>query len=695
MTSRVRKVVQDGIATITLDAPPLNVLGPDLRADLDAAVAAVLADPGARVLILTAAGRSWPAGGDIHEYDHPEADPTLRDICARLADAAKPVVAVLHGTVLGGGLELALSAAVRLAEPGTTLGLPEVSLGLVPGAGGTQRLPRLVGARAALGLLLGGLPVTAERAREIGLVDAVTGGAGAAAVALARAFLTGTAELPTAAERSAERRVDAEGWLAAVTAAREGIGAGRLPAPGRIIDCVEAALLLPGDEGADFERTAFEDLRATPESAALRHIFLAERRAARPADLDRLEAQMLYRAGIVGSGGAAPLLATGLLTAGLSVTLVEADQTALSTALARVARLHERAVERGRLSPEAREAEWARIGGATEGAALATADIVIEALPDEAARAEFLGGFDGLAKRGTLLATASLPAEVARLAEASGRPAAVVGLAGGGPVPGARLLEVVVTDETAPETQAALLALVRRMGRVPVRATDAPIGPRLFAALRTAMDHLVEEGASPYAVDRALRGWGFALGPYEMLDLTGLDAADERRRRQAIRRDPARRYVAVDDRLLAASRFGRRVGRGYYRYEDGGARRVEDPSVLAIVSEERAAKGLVARSVGTAEIEARALAALANEGVLLIEDGIARHPSDIDVVMVAGWGFPRWRGGPMQEADRIGLLTLRNALRDYAREEERFWRHGAVWDELIKNGMGFADLNRV
>lgn len=694
MSGTVRKVVQDGIVTISIDNPPVNVLGAEVRADLASTLDTVLADAAVRVLILTADGRTWPAGADIREFGRPEAEPGLADLCARVADSPKPVIAVLHGSVLGGGLELALAAAVRLAEPGTTLGFPEVTLGLLPGAGGTQRLPRLVGARQALGLLLSGLPITAERGREIGLVDAVSNGAGSAAVALARAFIGGSAELPSAAERAAGRRVDPEAWLAAVNAARDGLGTAKLPAPGRIIDCVEAALLLPGDEGHSFARTAFADLAATPESAALRHAFLAERRAARPADLNGVSGPALFRAGIAGGGASAAALATGLLSAGLSVTLVERDQPSLAGALARVARLQERAVERGRLSTEAREEQWARIGGATEIAALATADLIVEALPDEAARADLLSGFDALAKRGALLATASAPHDVARLAAASGRPSAVVGLAGGGPVPGARLIEVVTAETTEPATVAAMLALVRRMGRVPVRAEGGVIGPRLAAAWRMAMDHLVEEGASPYQIDRALRAWGFSFGPYEMLDATGLDTVEERRRRMAIRRDPARRYVAVDDRLLAAGRLGRRAGKGYYRYDDGGKSRIEDPLVLALIEEERAAKGIVARPVDVHEIETRALAAMANEGVRLIEDGIVRHPSDIDVVMMAGWGFPRWRGGPMQTADAIGLLKLRNLLRDYAREEPQFWRHGAVWDELIKNGMAFGDLNR-
>lgn len=699
MTEQVRTAINEGIATITLDNPPVNALGAALRGAFMAAFEAAMADPSVRVVILAAAGRTWPAGADIGEFGRPPVAPQLPELCAAVARSAKPVIAALHGTVLGGGLELALAAGVRLAEPGTTLGLPEVSLGILPGAGGTQRLPRLIGAKPALGLMLSGLPIAAERALDLGLIDAVSeGGAATAAEGLARAYLAGTAELPTAAERAGGRAPDAEGWLSAVAAARAGLGNPRLPAPGRIIDCVEAALLLPEDEGFVFEGAAFAELVATPEAAALRHAFLAERRAMRQNDPGRVAAREIHRAGVVGGGPLGAGIAVALLGAGLSVTLVERDQTALAAGLARVATLHERAVEKGRLTPEAREAEWARISGATDFGALATADLIVEAVPeDEALKTQVFADLGRVAKRKAVLATATSHVDLNRLAAASSRPEDVIGLHVLGPVQGTKLLEVVVGAGTAPEVTATGFALAKRLGKIAVRSgvCDGFIGNRVLNAWRTAMDFLLEDGATPCEIDRAMREFGFPLGPYQGLDIAGLDLGWARRKRLSLRRDPARRYVAIGDRLCEAGRFGQKAGKGYYLYPEGGGKGVEDPEVLALIAAERQAKGLVARKVGAEEIRRRALAAMANEGARLLDEGIARCPSDIDVVMLAGGGFPRWRGGPMMAADQAGLLVIRNDLRDFAREEDAFWRPAVIWDELIKNGLAFADLNRI
>ena len=332
MTGHVRIVTGEGIARITIDNPPLNLLSAPVRRGLAAALDAAGRDPAVKVIVLAAAGRTWSAGADIREFRKADDAPAPGDICATIAQGRKPVIAALHGTVLGGGLELALAAALRLAAPGTELGLPEVALGLLPGAGGTQRLPRLVGAKAALGLLLSGLPVAAVRAAEIGLVDAVTeGGAEAAAEAIARSCIAGETDLPTTAERAGGRLVDPDGWLAAVAAARAGLGPARLPAPGRIIDCVEAALLLPEDEGFAFERTAFADLSETPEAAALSHVFLAERRAARQPDLGTATARQIFRAGILGGGETAAELAVALMALGIDVTMACFSTSLLQT----------------------------------------------------------------------------------------------------------------------------------------------------------------------------------------------------------------------------------------------------------------------------------------------------------------------------------------------------------------------------
>lgn len=685
MTGEVRIATGEGIARITIDNPPLNLLGAAVRRGLARALDACLSDPAVKVVVLAAAGRTWPAGADMREFGREIAAPPLRDLCAKIAESPKPVIAAMQGKALGGGLELALAASLRLAEPGTELGMPEVTLGLLPCAGGTQRLPRLIGAKAALGLLLSGLPVAAARAAEIGLVDAVTeGGAEPAAEAIARSFVAGQAELPTSAERFAGRRFDPEEWLSAVAAARAGLGSARLPAPGRIIDCVEAALLLPEGEGFAFEATAFEDVLATPEAAALRHVFLAERRAGRQPDLGGVSARQVFRAGIAGGGDVAAELAVALMALGIDVTMFGTDGPALSAGLARVATLLEREVAGGRLSAAARDAGWAQIGGTVAPADLATADLIV--LTGAEAGSD-LARIEPVAKRTALLAVAARAVgpealRLDRLAAGSARGSDLAGLALP-PLPGARGMEIATLPEAAPDTVATFFALAARIGRTAVRALDGQsLGARVFAAGRAAADLLVEAGASPYGVDRALRDFGFATGLYEMVDRAGLAPGEGR--------DAG--FAAA---LAAAGRGGRAAGAGYYRWPEGASTGEEDREVLTLIASERRGRGIVPRRVTAPEIRARVLAAMANAGAGLVEAGAARCPSDIDIAMIAGWGFPRWKGGPMQTADATGLLALRNQLRDHAREGEPLWQPSALFDELIKNGLKFADLNVV
>lgn len=667
-----------GIGWITIDSPPVNALSAAVRKELAEALDRAAADPAIRVVVLAAKGRVFSAGADIREFGAPAASPDLPAVAARLAAMEKPVIAALHGAALGGGLELALAARVRVAAAGTELGLPEVSLGLLPGAGGTQRLPRLIGAKAALGLMLSGLPVAAARAEAMGLVDAVVeGDAEAAAEKLARAHIDGIAELPTAAERG--ESADVAVWLAAVAEARGGLGRVRLPAPGRIIDCVEAALLLPEDEGFVFERTAFADLAAAPESAALRHVFLAERRAGHLPDGGDIRPRPLDRVGLVGFAGTGAAVAAALLSSGAAVTLIEGDTGTLAAALAEVAAHHDKAVRSGRLTTAAREAEWDRIDGSVDLRELERSDMVIvSAAEGEAEARRLLAEIDRVLRPGAVLAVMGAEADPATLAAATGRPEAVLALILAPSFDKARAVEVGVTGATLPEVTATGFALVRRLGRIAVRsgAAGGGIGRRMSHALRHAMDMLVAAGASPYEIDRALAEWGFSRGPYQLADEAGLDDRNW-----------------LDAAFIAAGRGGRVSGKGYYAYAEGARLGREDGDALALIAMMREARGVLSRPVGMREIQRRALAALSNEGARAFEEGAALRPSDVDVVMVADHGFPRWRGGPMCAADQAGLLGLRNDLRAYAAEGDAFWQPALVWDELIKYGRHFADLD--
>ncbi|MGC1427748.1 MAG: FAD-dependent oxidoreductase [Albidovulum sp.] len=696
MVQPVRVLQSNGVATLTIDYPPVNALAAPVRIGLMDGLADAVANPDIKVILIVAAGRTWPAGADIREFGRPHQYPSLPELCQAIVDSPKPVVAAMHGTVLGGGLELALSAGYRLAKPGTKLGLPEVSLGLLPGAGGTQRLPRLIGAKPALGLMLSGLPMEANRALSLGLIDQLAPRIHRTAAEFAAALVVGDAALPVRTNL-AETAAGSSAWLTAVAEAREGMGSSRrLPAPSRIIDCVEAALLLPEAEGFAFERVCFEELMATPESAALRHAFLSERRAARLPGMDGVVPREINHVGVIGGGLMGSGIATSLLSAGYKVTLVEREAAALAAGLSRVASNHERSVEAGRLSAAAREEEWDRIAGSTDMKALAATDLVIEAAyEDEAVKAEIFAELDAIMPEGAILATNTSYLDVNRIAAMTERPADVIGLHFFSPAQVMRLVEVVVADQTAPDVVATGFALAKRLGKVAVRSgvCDGFIGNRILTAYRTATDFLMEDGASPYEIDRAMVAFGFPLGPYQVQDLAGLDISWARRKRLAASRDPAARYVEIADKMCEAGRLGQKAGRGYYRYPDGTRKGVEDPEVLALIEDARQAKGIVPRAVDPQEICQRALAAMANEGARIIEDGIALRPSDVDLVLLMGYGFPRWRGGPLLAADQVGMLEMRDILRDYAREDPQFWHPAPLWDDLIKNGRKFADLN--
>jgi 3-hydroxyacyl-CoA dehydrogenase len=663
----VEIAASDGIACLTLSHPPVNALSRALAGDLIAALDIVLADPSTRAVVIRAAGRTWPAGADIAEL---AAGPATRtpEVVARIAGAPVPVVALLHGTVLGGGLEIALAATARIARPGTQLGLPEVTLGLAPGAGGTQRLPRLVGPRRALAMLLSGRPVEARAALVMGLIDAIAEAADPLpeVQALVR-------DLVAAGRAGASVALDppaaAADWLAAVAAARAALPRTQTtPAPARIIDCVEAAALLPPEAAMIFERTAFEDLWATSQSAGLRHAFLAERRAARSRRLDGAAVRGIDAILVLGGGAAAAALAHAAIAAGVAVTLAAPDEAQLTAALSAVATAQERARAAGRSSAAVIEVEWARITGSVGLPQDVAGDLVLRAdrqMPVPAGRP---------------LAELSLPPV--------GRSGAAMLLA-----PGDRLAEVVAGPQATPAALAAIAGLARRIGRVAVVSgvgVDglSPLGT-LLRALGVAADHMVAHGASPYAVDRVLEAWGMAAGPFRLRDRGGPRAAAAAPRPGSLM-------------ALVAAEIGRRP---VYRTGGGGI----DPDRLALIAAARDAAGIAPRPWSEDEIIARVLGALANAGARLIEAEPGLKPAAIDAAMILGAGFPRWRGGPMHAADCAGILQMRNRLRDFARADEvlgatapgadalgsgtPLWTPVPLWDRLVREGSRFGDLN--
>jgi 3-hydroxyacyl-CoA dehydrogenase len=634
------------VAVVTIDNPPVNAASHAVRAGLVDAVARIDADPALVAAVLIGAGTTFVAGADIAEFDRPPEPPHLPDVVAAIEGAAKPWVAAIHGAALGGGLELALGCRRRIAAPGARLGLPEVTLGLIPGAGGTVRLPRLIATRDALGLVAGGKPVPAAEALPLGLIDAVADGPLLdAAVALARDAAAAAPEPPLLARPPREPLAAAD-WEAEIAAQRR--RARGQASPVEAAEALRDAVTLDPAEALAAERARFLRLRDSDQARALRHVFFAERALARPADLRGVAPRPTARAGVVGGGTMGQGIATALLLADREVTLVERDMDALARAEAAVRANLAEARSRGRLDPDGEAAAAARLRGATDLAALAEADLVIEAVfEDMAVKTDLFARLGTIVRPEAILATNTSYLDVNRIAAAAPDPSRAIGLHFFSPAHVMRLLEIVRPDAVAADVRATGFALARDLGKVAVEAgvCEGFIGNRVMSAYRREADFMLEEGALPQEVDAAMTAFGFPMGVYAMQDLAGLDIAWAMRKRLAATRDPAARYVAIADRLCEAGRFGRKTGAGWYRYTDGKA--APDPAVEAEILAESAAKGLARRAFTPHEIMARLLAAMQAEGAALLAEGIASGPEAVDAVMVNGYAFPRWRGGPM------------------------------------------------
>lgn len=720
MSGQVGLEVANGVAVVTLNHPPLNTLGQELRAGIADAMDRALAAPDVDVILLRAVGRSWPVGADIREFAKPPVAPSLPDLCTAIAAAPKPVIAALHGSVLGGGLELALVAAYRIASADVRLGLPEVTLGILPGAGGTQRLPRLIGAAAALNMILSGTPVTAPEAHRLGLVDLVApGGADGAATAdaafalalkLAQSHVSGQRRLHTASARPMGGSADAGAYLDAVQAARaRRFGPHERAAP-RIIDCVESALLLPAAQGLTLERAAFLDLVATPEARALRHAFLSERRGAKSLSI-RQDGPAPEHVALAGGCRIAAGLAGALLGAGLRVTLVGDDSAGLARVLTRLAKAEEAAVATGAKTEAARQAAWQRIAARPGDvpAALHAAsqehgpvDLFVECGPaDELAglaprRSALVAVTQGLSAEAPILSVlppqgaAVLAGDALALATTDELRNRLAILAMTAPYRKMALAEVALNDTAASGPAGAALQLfLRALDWRAVRQGPVAgfLGPRLATALSDAADRCLAAGAAPHEIDVALRQAGLSAGPFESADLAGPD--DWLRRYPDRRADVTEAAIArqLREALLANGRTGRRSGRGWHDHPTTGPWK-PDAEVIAM------ADNLRKRArIGGAGLWRRVLAGMANDAAWALAEGRARQPSDIDLVALAQ-GFPRWLGGPMQAADEAGLLGMRDDLRTWAGATgDAFWTPAPLWDELIREGRRFADLN--
>ncbi|CTQ51378.1 3-hydroxyacyl-CoA dehydrogenase NAD-binding domain-containing protein [Jannaschia donghaensis] len=681
--------VSDGIAVITIDNPPVNALGHAVRQGLARAVADFAGDETARIAVLCGAGRLFLGGADISEFGKPLADPSLPAVIDAIETCAKPIIAAIHGAALGGGLEVALGCHYRIAMPGTKLGLPETTLGILPGAGGTQRTPRLVGLDIAADMIVGAKPISAADALSAGLIDRLGQGTDpeAEAVDYARTLLSDgaaprpTRDMPAPKGDIATHRAKAEakypGQIAQVTA----------------LDAIAAGMTMSFDDGIAEERRLFQTLMQTPQRAGLIHAFFAERAVAKLPEIAGVEPRHISRIGVIGGGTMGAGIATSALLAGLIVTLIERDATSADAARATITRNLDGAVKRGKLDGARRDTALESLATVTDIDALSDADIVVEAVFESMdVKREVFARLDAVAKPGAVLATNTSYLDVNKIAQATARPSDVIGLHFFSPAHIMKLLEVVVADATAPDVTATAFALAKRLGKTPVRAgvCDGFIGNRILSQYRAAADHMVLDGASPYDVDRALRDFGFAMGPYQVSDLAGLDIGFATRERKAATAHPRDRRPTFADALYHAGRLGQKTGSGYYDYSES-RQGMPDPAVDAIVASARSG---TTRDFTDEEIVRRYMAAMVNEAARVVDEGIALRPLDVDVVFLQGYGFPRYRGGPMHWADAYGLDRILADIAEFARTDDHFWQPAPLLTRLVEEGRSFADLNK-
>ncbi len=695
----VKRELRGDILLVTIDNPPVNALGADVRSGLLAAIEAAEADPAVAAVLLAGAGRTFIGGADIREFGKPPLSPSLPDVCNRIEACTKPVIAVIQGPALGGGLEVALAAHYRIALPAAKLGLPEVLLGLLPGAGGTQRTPRLIGAKAALDLMLSGRHAGATEAQALGLVDRIGAGEDPVEVGLAYAGQLLSAGAPVRRSCDADALANCEEQTAAIELARADTAkkSRGLFSPMKIIEAVQAAVDLPFSQGLALERKLFLECLDSPQRAGLVHVFFAEREAAKSPETQTAKPRAISRIGVIGGGTMGAGIAVSVLDAGLPVIMIERDDAALARGRANVEKVYDGLVAKGRMTPEAKAAVMARWNGSTAYDALAESDLVIEAVfEDMDVKKAVFAELDRVCKPGAVLATNTSYLDIDQLAVSISRPQDVIGLHFFSPANLMKLLEIVVPTTVASDVVATAFELAKKLRKTPVRAgvCDGFIGNRILAVYRQAADYMMEDGASPYQIDKAVREFGYPMGPYQMSDLAGGDIGWATRKRRAATRDPRARYVQIADRLCERGWFGQKTGRGYYQYADGARTGTPDPEVQAIIDAERQRAGVTPRSFGDEEIMRRYMAAMINEGANVVHQKIALRPLDVDVTFVYGYGFPRHRGGPMKYADMVGLPKILADIREFAKEDPLFWQPSPLLVDLVERGADFASLNR-
>lgn len=654
MSEVVRLERQGAVGIIRVDNPPVNALSQAVRQGILEALEAAQDSAEVRVVLLICEGRTFFAGADISEFGKPPLEPHLPVAISRLEMCDKPVVAAIHGTALGGGLETALACHYRVASPTAKVGLPEVTLGIIPGAGGTQRLPRLAGPKTALDMITSGRFVPATEAQDAGIIDElIEGDLLAGALAFAERLVADSAPVRRVRDMEIDGTAFPESFFDKYrqSIARRTRG---LNAPECAIQAVEAACRVPFEEGEVLERRLFQECMQSSESAALRHLFFAEREVTKIPDIPRdTLTRPISSVAVIGAGTMGGGIAMCFANAGIPVTVLENDEPALERGLALVQANYERSAAKGRLSPEKAAERFGLIRGTLQYEDLAQVDLVIEAVfEDMAVKKEVFAQLDATCKAECILATNTSTLDIDEIATATSRPEAVIGTHFFSPANIMRLLEVVRAERTAKDVIATCMKLAKRIRKVPVlaRVCYGFIGNRMLHGYLKASRQLAYEGASPLEIDRALYEFGMAMGPYAMSDLAGLDI-DYRIRQTRTDLSEQKRVDNVIDPLVELGRLGQKTGRGFYVYEKGSRTPTPDPEVHTLIRKEAERLGIAQRQIDAEEIVSRCIRPLVEEGQRILDEGIALRPGDVDVVWVCGYGFPRHRGGPMHYAE--------------------------------------------
>jgi 3-hydroxyacyl-CoA dehydrogenase len=686
---------QGAVAVITLKNPPVNALSVGLRTAIADGVERATGDESIRAVVIVGSGGAFCGGADVGEFGLPamSASPSLTDLCAQIESAPKPVVAAINGLALGGGLELAMACHYRVAAATAQLGQPEVKLGILPGAGGTQRLPRLVGLERALNMIVSGNPVSARDLAKTELLDStVDGDVLPAAAALAERVIA--EKLPS--KKARDLKIDfpnAEAFLDSARGAAAPL-AKNYPAPLKCIDAIEAAVFKPFDEGMKTEGTLFIELLNTAESKALRHAFFAMRAAAKVPDVPgSIPLRAIKSVAVIGAGTMGGGIAMNFANAGIPVTVLETTQAALDKGLSTVRKNYENTLKKGRLTQDEFDKRIQQITGTLSYDDIKNADLVIEAVfEDMQVKKQVFEKLDRVAKSGAILASNTSTLDLNKIADFTRRPQDVIGLHFFSPANVSKLLEIVRGAKSAKDVVATSMAVSKQIKKVGVISgvCDGFIGNRMMIAYFRQMELLLDVGALPQQIDRAMEKFGFAMGPFRVSDLAGNDILWYIRKRLYVEY-PDRVFSKTPDRICELGRFGQKTGAGWYDYKPGDRAPTPSELVNKIVLEESARLRLSRRKVGDEEIVQRALYALINEGARILEEGIALRASDIDVVYLAGYGFPDFRGGPLFHADTVGLPNILRTMREFAKGyQPDAWEPAPLLEQLAAEGKTFA-----